>query len=482
MHEQNTSNRTSDLSMRLEYAADLGDKRRTRRAQTVGLALAKKPELSLPKLFTDEADLEAAYRLLRNPSCHWGDLLAPHARRTVNRGAAHDTVLVAHDTTTLSFRQYWSDKRRAQMASLSSRTQGFLLHASFAVSGGERAEPLGVVEAQPFVHVSDLDPDDQESHEFWEDEFGLFDNEKERWFRGVALADDEFAAKGVKPVHIMDQEADSYGLMSWMAVNEFRFIVRVGSRRRLKFDTELHEVGQIQAKLGDRFNLRDGAKRTNPDRRARHAQLTVSAGIAKLSRVKRADHGSWTPDGFESQPLDMELYLVEAVERDPPQGEQAIRWLLMTTEPIDTADEVLRIVEWYRRRWMIEEYFKALKSGCRIEDRQMVSAANMLRILALLLPAAWRLLLLRTVASHSPNLRWSRVLTPLEFRLLSRVLPKARLGNDATVAQCMAAIARLGGHLPRNGRPGWQSLQARWRQLQDLTLGARLAQKDAINP
>ena len=130
----------------------------------------------------------------------------------------------------------------------------------------------------------------------------------------------------------------------------------------------------------------------------------------------------------------------------------------------------------------VEEYFKALKSGCRIEERQLETAANMLRILALLVPAAWRLLLLRTVAAQSPNLRWSRVLTPLEFRLLSRVLPKARLGKHATVGQCVAAIAKLGGHLPRNGRPGWQSLQTGWRQLQDLALGAKLAMGDEINP
>jgi hypothetical protein len=112
----------------------------------------------------------------------------------------------------------------------------------------------------------------------------------------------------------------------------------------------------------------------------------------------------------------------------------------------------------------------------------MATAANMLRILALLVPAAWRLLLLRTVAAQPPNLRWSRVPTQLEFRLLSRVLPKSRLSKDATAVQCVAAIAKLAGHLPRNGRPGWQSLQTGWRQLRDLALGAKLAMGDAINP
>jgi hypothetical protein len=50
----------------------------------------------------------------------------------------------------------------------------------------------------------------------------------------------------------------------------------------------------------------------------------------------------------------------------------------------------------------------------------------------------------------------------------------------ATVAQCLAAIAKLGGHLPRNGSPGWQTLQAGWANLQQRVLGASLA-RDTIN-
>ena len=176
------------------------------------------------------------------------------------------------------------------------------------------------------------------------------------------------------------------------------------------------------------------------------------------------------------------LNLVEAVEEHPPKGEQGVSWLLLTSEPVDTSEQALQVVDWYRRRWLIEEYFKALKTGCRLEDRQMESMENMLRMLALIVPAAWRLLALRAVAEAAPETRWTYLLTPLEFRLLSRKLPKARLTNGSSVADCLAAIAKLGGHLPRNGRPGWQSLHAGWRRLQDLVEGVQLARGDAINP
>ena len=202
-----------------------------------------------------------------------------------------------------------------------------------------------------------------------------------------------------------------------------------------------------------------------------------------LNGAKSASSASYSPGGFKAQPEQLELHLVEVTEPNPPAGEQGVRWLLLTTAPIDSAEQVLQIVEWYRRRWLIEEYFKALKSGCRIQERQMESASNMLRILALLVPAAWRLLLLRAIATDAPEAHWSCVLTQLEFTLLTKRLPKARLRGDATVEQVLKAVAKLGGHLPRNGRPGWQSLHAGWQRLSDLVIGARImGVEDAINP
>lgn len=469
--------------MRREYAADLGDLKRTRRAEEVGVALAKKPELSLPEVFADEADLEAAYRFIRNPLCVWRDLLSAHIERTLGRAGRQEVVLVAHDTTDVSFTRYWPETMRRNMASLSSRTQGFLLHASIAVTGAGQALPLGVVDVQPFVHQSGLDPEDTESLEFWDKEFGLFDNEHERWFRAVAAADDAMCAHGVQPIHVMDRETDSYGLLSWMQRHGFRFVVRGNTHRALKAKDGLRKMGVVDVELGERFALRDGKKvNTHPTRRARAARLAVRAGEVTLKRTSKAQDASWAPGGFDSQPKRLTLNLVEAIEEHPPTGETGVRSLLLTTEPIDTTDDALVIIEWYRRRWLIEEYFKSLKTGCRLEERQMESMDNMLRVIALLLPAAWRLLLLRAVADEAPESKWTHLLTRLEFRMLTRAVPKAKLTSEANVAQCVATIAKLGGHLPRNGPPGWQTLHAGWRRLQDLVVGARLARGEAINP
>ena len=191
------------------WAADLGDRRRTRRGQQLGVALALTPERSFPKVFLDGAQLEAGYRFVENEAVRWRDLAEPHFANTVAR-AFGETVLVAHDTTDLSFRTYWPDQIRSGLVPVTSRTQGFLLHASMAVTASGGMLPLGIVGLQPFVHRSALPQDDDATHALWHNEGGLFDNENERWFRAIEDAEQRFSGSGQRLIHVMDRETDSY--------------------------------------------------------------------------------------------------------------------------------------------------------------------------------------------------------------------------------------------------------------------------------
>lgn len=199
-----------------------------------------------------------------------------------------------------------------------------------------------------------------------------------------------------------------------------------------------------------------------------------------FSGVSAPFNASWSPDPWEEQPRKLTLNLVEVEEIDPPDGESPVCWLLLTSLPVDTAAQALQVVQYYRRRWMIAEFFKALKTGCGLQKRQMDSTGAMLNMMALLLPVAWRLLTLRTIGEQQPDAYWSAVLTLIEFDVLlarnngrSRS-PRYQLASDATVAQVLAAVARLGGHIPRNGRPGWQTRYAGWEQHSGLVEGALL--------
>jgi hypothetical protein len=152
------------------------------------------------------------------------------------------------------------------------------------------------------------------------------------------------------------------------------------------------------------------------------------------------------------------LNVVDIFEPSPPEGESAIRWTLLTTEPIDTPEQRARVVDFYRARWRIEEFFKALKTGCAYEKRQLESEHALLNALALLTPLAWRPLLLRQLSREQPDAPATQLLNPDELKLLRAMSKRVNLPEDPTIQQAMLAIAGLGGHLKRNGPPGWLTL------------------------
>jgi hypothetical protein len=115
-------------------------------------------------------------------------------------------------------------------------------------------------------------------------------------------------------------------------------------------------------------------------------------------------------------------------------------------------------VDAYRCRWVIEEYFRALKSGCAFEKRQLESMHTLLNALALFVPIAWRLLALRTIGRDTPDTPATEVLTAVQIRCLSFLLRHRKrpdLPSNPTARDALMGIAGLGGHIKNNGDPGW---------------------------
>ena len=108
-------------------------------------------------------------------------------------------------------------------------------------------------------------------------------------------------------------------------------------------------------------------------------------------------------------------------ELEPPEGQAPIEWRLLTTESIETPQDVLRIVDAYRARWLIEEYFKAIKTGCSYERLQLESLHALKNALSFCFAIAWHMLLLRTVARDAPNVPASAVMTGAQLTVLSAV-------------------------------------------------------------
>ncbi len=171
------------------------------------------------------------------------------------------------------------------------------------------------------------------------------------------------------------------------------------------------------------------------------------------------------------------MWGVEVREVSPPKGQAPMHWVLHTSHAVDNFDDAWRVIEYYERRWLIEEYHKALKTGCRVEARQYETSQRLETIVGLMAVVAVRLLQLRTIARGQPT-RPARDIVPAAWlRTLQRLRPK--LPPDPTVRDFYRQLASLGGFLGRkgDGEPGWQTLWQGFDKLATIMQHAEIEKK-----
>jgi len=423
--------------------AELGDPRRSRRLCDIGSRLGDEPAASFPDLFSSSAELEGFYRFLRNDAIEWGEVLAPHAQASCKRAERLGECLVLHDTTEFTFKG-----ERQGLGRTSSKAQGFMAHVSLMVATDQARTPLGVADLQQYTRQTRKGR--RSIRERLDDE----SSEGRRWLRG-ARAVEARCGERFECIHVADREGDSFPFLAGILEFGGRFVVRVGHDRRvLDGDDELarlHEVlfdlkpsAAYEIQLSPRGKrLNPTMARTHPSRRARTANVAIAATKVTVP----------VPGSRRAAPP-IEINLVRVWEQAPPEGEPPVQWILWTTEAVDTVAQMRRVVDFYRSRWVIEEYFKAIKTGCQFERRQLESFDTLSTALALFAPVAWKLLLARSVAHSSPNCEPTAILSPLQVKYLEKRYKK----RIQTARDALLAMARLGGHLSQNGEPGWQTL------------------------
>jgi hypothetical protein len=435
--------------------ADLGDLRLTRRLESIAERLGESPGESFPKLARSDAELEATYRFLNNPKVSSDGILAPHFRATRERAAAKGRVLVLHDSTVFLF----DGERRRPGLGFIKGGQGFVGHVALAASADGTREPLGLLGLKTIFRDVRGRQRGMTGRERFSDPL----KERLRWVELAGAAEDRLGGVA-EAVHVMDREADSFQLLAMMLGRGLRFIVRSTYDRRLAGTTKqrtiktsdvLAEVSDIlerEVPLSRRGNrLRSGqTKRIHPARDVRVARLRARAAPVTLMRESSFRFGEL--------PKTIEVNVVLVWEVDPPIGQAPVQWRLMTTEPVQSPEQLAAVIDAYRARWLIEDYFKALKTGCQFEKRQLENRTALRNALALLAPVAWRLLLVRSLSREHASASASRALTPIQLKLLRLKSKRVLLPARPTISQAMLAIAGFGGHLKRNGPPGWQTL------------------------
>jgi hypothetical protein len=442
-------------------AAELGDPRRTRRLLSVAERALAAPGVGFPQMVADDGELEGLYRFLSNEYFEPEDVLEPHLAATYARmRQAPGVTLVAHDTTDLSF---GGEKGRRGLGQTHGNQEGFLAHVALALLPGEERLPLGCCGLLRVCRTESKRTRDKSWYEMSKDP----NRESLRWVQLMDQVSER--AEGIACIHLMDREADNYDLLATMLRRGDRFVIRACHDRALTSESRLFPCLEVLSarvhrdiELTERLNEKNRASK-HEVRVGRSARIAVAATSVSLRRTQ----GAHVPE------TELTLNVVRVWEPNPPSGQPPVSWVLYTTEPIDTTQQLLAVVDYYRSRWVIEEFFKALKTGCSIEKRQLETYHALSVALAMFIPVAWRLLLARSISRASPLAPASIIANDVQLKLLKHKFGLA--DTPQTALEATLAIAKLGGHLKRNGPPGWQTLGRGFEALLLMEAGWRAA-------
>jgi hypothetical protein len=416
--------------------ADFGDKRLSCRLGMIAEQLGEEPANGFPVACGSDSSLEGLYRFLGNDRVTAEKILLPHIQGTCERMASCKKALVIHDSSCFIFP---GEDDREGLYRYSKFKQGFWGH--FAVSVSHKgSHPLGVVGMATFLR------DGSKSKQSKKKRAIDPNRESTRWFKLVKQVEDHNVGRA-QLIHVMDREADNNEILRSLISNDYRFVIRVRTSRKLTAidSTGFKEFFKKDVLVSARKDPGCPHERKfYPPRESRVASLSFLASAVLVAFKKNKKEPA----------TEMEINVVIAKEESPPQGEKPVEWILFTTEPIETPREVEEIVDIYRKRWLIEEFFKALKTGCNYEKRQLESKKTLLNALAVFCPLAAQMLLLRSLSRTDETLPLNAVLTRTQIEVLRR-FSRIKLPMRLSTQSALRGIAAMGGHLRSNGPPGW---------------------------
>jgi hypothetical protein len=440
-------------------AAELGNKARTRRLVMLADQLTRHPSGTLPHKLRDPAALQATYRLMSRDKVTHAAVLAAHRKETLRRIADHaGPLLVVCDSTELDYTTITSLQNLGQIGNGECR-RGYICQNCLVVDPQTRAA-VGLV--NQILHVRA----DVPAGETKEQSRQRKSRESRLWPDGTrSLPGDR------RLIVVCDRGGDTFEELEHEQRSGRRFVIRSRHNRRVLTGHEgrgrkqyLESTLRRQPAAGS-LTLEVAAAAGRP---ARTAKLEVSFVAVRLlpPKQKRGEYGD--------QPL--ALWAVRVWESDPPRGAARLEWILLTNESIGSCEDAERVIGWYECRWVVEEYHKALKSGCNIEDLQFCDESRLEPMIALLSVVALTLLNLRD-ASRRPDAK----ITPAHTLVAQEYVDVLSLWRHREVRPTWSlydfyqALARLGGHQNRkqDKQPGWLVLWRGWTTLQLLAIGAQ---------
>jgi hypothetical protein len=292
-------------------------------------------------------------------------------------------VLAIQDTSEINFAT--TESRRRGLGEIGKGNgRGVLLHPMLAVDA-ENGVCLGLVSGQVWTRKGRRTV----SHDLRD----LSDKESQRWI-DTALAAKPLLAKAVMVTALGDRESDIFAFYASAAEQRFHVISRSMHDRKLADGTGLYAACEAMAVVDQRAIVLPARSQ----RAERAAQLELRFGAVDVARPQTRF--------LRHLPENLPLNYVDVREPNPQAGTEPLHWRLLTTHAVTTAEEAWRIVEWYKRRWLIEQFFRVLKTqGFKLEDSQIATADRLLKLVAIAAKAAVitiQLLQARDGRGHQP--------------------------------------------------------------------------------
>lgn len=398
---------------------------------------------------------KALYRLLGEEDVTFAALMQPHFEQTRAQATTAPVILRVPDTTDIDLSHRHQISGVGQIGN--ERGRGFFLQTVLAVQPATGAV-LGCMAQEPFVRIPAPEGEGRSKRHKREQ------RETDVWMRQVQAIGTP--APGRTWVHVGDRGADMFPFFQACQQTQTHFLVRAAQNRRVQGQDTAIDYSLRQARSWPSQASRPFEVPARHGRTGRSTQLQLAWGPLTFLPPRQEPRAGKEP---------LTVWVMRVWEAQAPAGEEPLEWVLLMSVPTTTLEQAWERVNWYRQRWLVEDYHQCLKSGCRIEERQVQSVEGLMRLLGLLSPLAVRLLQIRAAARAEPERRAQEVIEPL---LLAVVAHRSGLAPATmTLGTFWKEVARLGGYLARthDGPPGWRTLWKGWLALQPFLEGVRFA-------
>lgn len=440
-----------------------GDGRLSNRVVRIATGMAAAPDSSLPDQYKDWGDIKAAYRFLNNSKVTPEGIQSAHRRQVRLLCTSHPVVLAVEDGSELDYSGHPSVSGLGFIGDGHGR--GLLQHSTLAVTTDGHL--LGIL------------------HQIWWKRTCTPEGETRRQRQARAKESDLWAdsiraigtmGPTTRLIHVTDRGGDCYETMQAAYAAGQGFLIRAKHDRYVN-DSSEHLWGFMEGQPVAGIRIVHLSARPPKGKQsaqsARTARLAVRYAPIQFSPPRN--------DPRFKEPLS--AWAVYVVELDPPAGVEPVEWMLLTSEPVENVDQANTCVDWYTYRWLIEEWHKAEKTGCRLEASQLKSAEALERLAALTAVVAVRLIQLRELAqaavlapeSLSDQPAALQALVPRDWIVVVSHKAKCR-PETLTPRLFWLTLARQGGFIGRksDGLPGWQTIWRGWAKVMTLVQGIEI--------